>query len=221
MNNEQRQQLFNDNTALVYHIAARYKCPIEDEEDMIQEGLEALWRATATYDPSKARFSTFAGVAIQHAFEEFLGQAWNSSGLSACSWTRKKAFKALNSGGKMQPGWDRLFDTALSTDYKLDRDASNDDTTIADMLPVEDDYTAMEIDEMRSVIQCALEKLGNEDRRILTLRYGLDGKAPRPLREVGKEMGYSYEKTRGKVAIAEDHLAGVLPASAISLIQSL
>jgi RNA polymerase primary sigma factor len=43
-----------------------------------------------------------------------------------------------------------------------------------------------------------LAKLGADDRRLLTLRFGLDRGEPRTLEEVGEELGLSRDEVRAR-----------------------
>ncbi len=75
----------------------------------------------------------------------------------------------------------------------------DDDLVLGDTLP---DPTAGPADEVadreahRHAVAALLETLDDRERRILELRYGLDGAGPRDLEEVGKEIGVTRERVR-------------------------
>ena len=119
MTYDERLKLFEDNIALPYHIAGRFKCPEEDREDMIQEGLLAMWQATATFDPERGiRFTTFAGTAISRRYGKFTTHAWNSSGLSASDRTIETAYQSIQAGDAPMK-YRRLYQTAISTESTI------------------------------------------------------------------------------------------------------
>lgn len=69
---EDRLKLFNENMALAYAVAARHwGYSKQDHEDIEQEALIALWRATETYDPEQAAFTTYAGAYIYHSLTKY------------------------------------------------------------------------------------------------------------------------------------------------------
>lgn len=61
------EQLFLENTALAYHILHKDFPTFAQSEDMKQEALLGLWRACISFDPSKGKFSTYAGCCILNA----------------------------------------------------------------------------------------------------------------------------------------------------------
>lgn len=91
-----QQQMTEDNMKLVLHILGKVRQKFdgggyslgfsEFQDDVEQSGYEALMRATQSYDPTRARFSTYAGRAI------YLGMlrciAKHKNGNVAVSWHR-------------------------------------------------------------------------------------------------------------------------------------
>lgn len=51
-------------------------------------------------------------------------------------------------------------------------------------------------DVEREEVQGLLAHLGRHQAEVLRLRFGLDGKGPRSLAEVGHELGISHERAR-------------------------
>jgi len=210
--NKTPEELFDENRGLVYHIAFKYKHPPEAEEDMIQEGLIALWRAAQQYDPSNgAAFTTYAGTAIARAYNAWLPKAWNSSGLSASSDIYRKAYSAKENGGEMPPHSNRIFETVLSTEYKVRRnDSLRDNLTIGDSIPVEDDHTEMFQEEARAVLMKAVMKLDPEDRDVLILRFGLDGEPPiLSNQELADVLGLERKQVGWALKRAKNHLSKI------------
>lgn len=73
------RKLVADNIPLVYRIACkvlrRKVSPVEFDNDLRAVGVFALARALQTYDPSKAKFSTYAALWIQHEIQVWQGDA--------------------------------------------------------------------------------------------------------------------------------------------------
>jgi RNA polymerase primary sigma factor len=188
------QERFDANKGLVYHVAARYKVPEEDREDMLQEGFEALWRACLGFDETNgAQFSTYAGRAIGLAYTHFTRHAWNSSGLSACHEILVRAHKEHEEHGDDMPArYKPLIQTALSTEYYVNRE-DDEGVTIADELSVEDEYSIYAEDARRVLMEEIDSALTDKQRQMLMLRYGLDGNEPMTLEEVAQVVGHSRQ----------------------------
>lgn len=208
------QELFDQNKGLVYHILFKWKYPPEAEEDLKQVGMLALWKAALGYDPDNgAAFTTYAGRAIERAYNDACQDAWNSSGLSVSGWTRSKAVKAFNGNGEMLPEYSRLFQTALSTEYQYYRENKDDDLTVGDMLLVEEDHTDLYRDDLRSVLLAAVDRLNKTDRLIISMRYGLNGYTPMSRSEIAAELKVSEFTVTKWTRKALDRLAGIVPSS--------
>ena len=212
------EELFEANKGLPYHIAKRYKVPEEDYQDMIQEGMLALWRACLGYDPSKGKFSTYAGAAIGHAYEEFTHRAWNNSGLSAWGDTLKAAYKASIGEGEMKEGFDRLLDDVLSLEYYAYKEGDAD-VTIADLLATEDDYTHMNDEAIHDVIEEAMWWLDVKERNLLIDRYGLDGEEPMTLQAIGDKNGVSATTVQNQLRQVYKRIIQFIPAHAADLLE--
>ncbi len=69
------------------------------------------------------------------------------------------------------------------SDFLADTDAIDPSDAVADRLRHE-------------TLQLGLETLHERNRRVLELRYGLDGRDPRTLDEIGREFGLTRERIR-------------------------
>lgn len=216
------EELFEANKGLPYHIAKRYKVPEEDRDDMIQEGMLALWRACLGYKPNDNNtFGTYAGKAIMHAYNRFTSLAWNNSGLSASDWTIRAAYKASEGEGKMKEGYARLLQDVLSiqcTVYKNDAD-DDDAVTIADQLAVSDDYTYLTNEAIDDVLYESLMYLNRSERGILTDYYGLYGNNAVPTRELADRFGVSNYTIYQWRDQALERLAEVMPSHTRDLLE--
>jgi RNA polymerase primary sigma factor len=93
----------------------------------------------------------------------------------------------------------RRFPTRMASVDAPIGDGDSDDLLLGDTIA--DDETAFADDianrEARvHVVRTMLGLLDDRERRIVELRYGLDGGGPRDLAEVGKEIGVTRERVR-------------------------
>jgi RNA polymerase primary sigma factor len=70
-----------------------------------------------------------------------------------------------------------------------------------------------------SELACALEHLNPRMRRVLALRFGLDGEPPQTLEEVGEALGVTRERVRQIESRALQELRTVAPELALYLRQ--
>lgn len=67
------EELFNNNQNLVYEVYRRkYGSYTPEKEELIQEGLLALWVASTSYKPEIAKFSTYAFMKIDCAMAKYI-----------------------------------------------------------------------------------------------------------------------------------------------------
>jgi RNA polymerase primary sigma factor len=88
---------------------------------------------------------------------------------------------------------------AARTVTSLDRPlGEGDDAAFGDLLPSEgpgpDDVVHVSLREQ--ALRRALEDLPERERTVVALRYGIDGGEPRPLREIGRQLGITPERVR-------------------------
>lgn len=89
----------------------------------------------------------------------------------------------------------RLDISCVSIDEPSGGDA---DGTLLDTLAADVQYEQKEIEhrDCKRQLDELLQKLNPRDRRILELRYGLDGEGSKSLDEVGREMNMTRERIR-------------------------
>ena len=78
-------------------------------------------------------------------------------------------------------------------DEPLSTDGSGNELLLSDILGTDSDLVVrpMEDDADRQMLRQALKTLNDRERRIVTLRFGLDGEEERTQKEVAAEMGIS------------------------------
>lgn len=78
-----KNELIENNIALVYHIIAKEYPTYFRDEDIIQSGMVGLCKAAEHWDKSKSKFSTYAGKCIRNEIcKEFLYRKPHSKVLS-------------------------------------------------------------------------------------------------------------------------------------------
>ncbi len=214
-----KAKLILSNVRLVIHCAkkhtSRTTLPLED---LVQEGILGLFRAADKYDPERGfKFSTYAtwwvNQCIQRAIETTGRTVRVPSHMFARLRDLRRKRKQLKSKLRRRPstvelarelGWD-LSDVSLllqiERDTKsLDQPTSGEsgDNGLARRMPsrTESPVVAAERKELRRIVAKVLSTLDERARHILILRFGLNGKKPRTLEQVGKKFGVTRERIR-------------------------
>jgi RNA polymerase primary sigma factor len=97
--------------------------------------------------------------------------------------------------------------TVTSLDRPLDPEG---DTGLGDLLPSEErgPVEEVEIGLREEAVHAALDRLPEQEREVIKLRYGINGDEPTPLREAGRRLGLSPERVRRIEHKALERLAG-------------
>ena len=232
-NAQARALLIERNLRLVVSVAKRYRGMGLPLEDLIQEGNIGLMKAAERFDPELGnRFSTYATWWIRQA----IGRAIEEKGraIRLPMHTGEKARKAARTRSELSAqlgreptdeevaeklGWTarevRAAIELLADVTSLDRPVSSEDGAPGLGEFIEDERASevpgAVIQEMENALLWeSLEEMSDRERHVLVRRYGLDGREPATLAELGTELGITRERVRQLQRKAERRLGGRL-----------
>ena len=160
---EAREKLILHNLRLVSHIVRKYYGAAKNQEDLVSIGSIGLVKAVDTFKPETGtRFATYAAKCIQNEILMFF-----------------RSQKKLTA--------------EVSINETIDVDRDGNPLTYMDVIAAED-HMEDEIDlkvKGAMVRRLVNEVLGERERQIIVLRYGLSGDEPYTQREVAGLLGIS------------------------------
>ena len=158
---EARNILIERNLRLVAHIMKKYYAQTSDQEDLISIGTIGLIKAVSTFDAGKG-----IRLATYAAVENEILMHFRSQRKSASDVSLSDYIETGKDGTALS-----LMDVVCQDDDMFDRISSRED--------------------VRLLRQYMGEVLDDREQKVLTLRYGLDGKEPLPQREVAQQCNIS------------------------------
>ena len=223
-----KERMINSNLRLVVSIAKRYQGHGLALLDLIQEGMLGLIRAAEKFDHRRGfKFSTYATFWIRQAVQRGLANKGRTIRIPVHVGLRERriaqAERELSSRLGRDPSIEELAAEAeLSPDEvrelleapravtSLEQPVGDDGTTALGALLPSDERPPEEEVELslrRDAVRVALERLPERERRVIQMRFGLDGHRHAPLREAGRQLGLSSEGVRKLESRALRHLA--------------
>ena len=160
---EARNVLIERNLRLVAHIIKKYYTHYDDTDDLISIGTIGLIKAIHTFKPDKnIKLATYASRCIENEILMYLRK---------CSAQK----------------------TEVSIDEPLNTDWDGNELLLSDILGTDADAVSrpLEDDAERAMLLRAIETLGERDRQIILLRFGIGGAREATQKEVADLLGIS------------------------------
>lgn len=158
-----RKMLVEHNLRLVVYIAKKFENTGVDLEDLISIGTIGLMKAINTFNNSKnIKLATYASRCIENEILMFLRRSNKVKG-------------------------------EISIDEPLNQDSDGNELSLSDLLGTDADtvYKNLEDEVDKKLLRCAMDKLNEKEKNIMSLRYGIDGKKEKTQKEVADMLGIS------------------------------
>ncbi|MBW2623542.1 MAG: sigma-70 family RNA polymerase sigma factor [Deltaproteobacteria bacterium] len=210
-------EMVKANLRLAVNIAKRYARRGVSLPDLIQEGNLGLLKAAARYDYTTGyRFSTYASWWIHQTISRALSDQGRTIRVPVHFLEARKAFYrtyfSLVSELGREPNLTELSErSGLSMEkilhitqvgretVSLETPISDDGDLLRDLIENKASVSPLDAaqgNELLNLTQTALETLDPRERKILTMRFGLDNEGISTLEKVGQVLNISRERVR-------------------------
>ena len=234
-----RDKMIESNLRLVVKIAKRYINRGLPFLDLIEEGNMGLIKAVERFKLSKeCRFSTYATWWIRQSIERALVNQSRTIRLPVHvsddinkmlritrelvqKMNREPSVKEVSAEMEVNPAYVRRLMVLLKKTYSIERPmGENNDYFLIDT--IEDTSTvspAALLEDLTKyeLINAWFETLSESEKKILTLRFGLDDKEPQTLDTIGRSFGVTRERIRQIEAKSLDKLKKMVESTQANL----
>src|SRR6476659_3965468 len=199
---EAKERLINSNLRLVVSNARRYMRQDLNLLDLIQEGILGLIRATEKFDWRKGfKFSTYATFWIRQAIQRALeskertirvpNQVAQRERELATKLGRDPTTEEIAKEAELEPAQVEEIRDLTRVVTSLDRPVGEEDGSsmgefVQDERVGPSEEVALSFRDQ--AIRRAVDDLPEDERKVIQLRYGINGDEPTPLRETGRRL---------------------------------
>jgi RNA polymerase primary sigma factor len=192
-----RNRLVTANLGFVVSIAKEYRNRGIAFEDLINEGNVGLVEAARRFDPARGtKFITYASWWVRKSILRALAEQPRL--------VRVSSYRLKRNRGAAEP----VRTTTVSFDHPVDRDGRPLGERLVAEVPSAEHELLRE--ESVSHVRAALGALSEQERRVVALRFGLDGAQGISLQEAGERLRLSRERIRQVEARALERLGRVV-----------
>ncbi len=214
---EAKERMINSNLRLVVSQARRYQGLGLEMGDLVQEGMLGLIRAVEKFDWRRGfKFSTYGTLWIRQAIQRGLQNTGRTIRVPVHVAQRQTKLRKLESDLATKFGRDptdeeladvlefpieevrelrELSRSLTSLDQGVDDEG---ETPLGALLASDSPGPLEEVADaqVNQQLSAVVEKLPENERNVIRLRFGLAGDEPRTLGQAGKELGISAERAR-------------------------
>jgi RNA polymerase primary sigma factor len=212
-----KEQLVNSNLRLVISNARKYQGLELPLLDLIQEGILGLIRAAEKFDYRKGfKFSTYATFWIRESIQRAIANRARTIRIPVHIGQRERKIgrvqRELAAKLGREPTDQEIADAAelrlrdvqeareaARVVTSLDRPVGDDEETSFGALLASSERgpeEEVEISLRQDALRTAVERLPEQEREVVKLRYGIYGDDPTPLAEAGRRLGISSDAVR-------------------------
>ncbi len=176
-----RQKLVEANLRLVIRIAGEYRDHALPRDELVAEGNLGLIEAARRYDPGRrVRFASYAGWWIRKYILSALRRQSLQTSVGAGGGTASRA-------GRQRVLSFEEFMESSSERHALER--------FAPAAAAEPETVVLE-HQLAEALRSVLHRLPDHERTVLEAHYGLSGRPPITLQEIGRLLGCTRERVR-------------------------